>query len=87
MVLGGFKVFSGGSGGGEAGGMIFTEKSVTGEETEDCVIVAEVTAAGSEKYYASLLCYIVCVYIFSIIHDSQRKSGLLDEQTIWSKKF
>ena len=81
VVLGDFKLFSRGSREGEPHDMICTERSVTGEETEDCVIGAEVAAIGSEKYYALFLFCIAYVYIFSIIYDSQRKSDLLDEHT------
>ena len=79
VVLGDFKLFSRGSCGGEPHDMICTERSVTGEETEDCVTGAEVAATGCEKYYALLLFCIAYVFIFSIIYDSQRKSDLLDE--------
>ena len=81
MALGDFKLSSPGSCGGKPHDMICTEKSVTGEETEDCVIGADVATTGCEKYYALLLFCIACVYIFSIIYDSQRKSDLLDEHT------
>lgn len=73
MVLRNFKLFSWGVDGGEANGMICAEKFVTGEETEDCMIAAEVAATGSKKYYTASLFYMACVYIFSIIGDSQRK--------------
>ena len=53
--------------------MIYTEKSVTGDKTEDCMIGVEIAIRGSKKYYTALLFCMACVYIFSIMHDSQRK--------------
>ena len=53
--------------------MIYNEKSVTGGKTEDCMIGVEVATTGSKKYYTALLFCMACVYIFSIMHDSQRK--------------
>ena len=46
--FGDFKLFSRSGGGAEADGIICTEQSVTGEETKDCVIGAEVAAKGSK---------------------------------------
>ena len=73
IVLSNSKLFSQCVGGGEADGMICTKKSVTGQETKNCMIGSEVAATGSKKYYTALSFYMACVYIFSTIHNSQRK--------------
>ena len=76
-----FKLFPQGVGGQEADGMICTEKCVIGKETVDCVICGEAAAEGFKNLYTALSFYIVCVYIFSIIHGLSKKMYTFQSKT------